>query len=112
MSFVVKMEGLTIRIPEFSQFLRTYRGKIMLVAFIGIQIPLITLILSFSIVNPGVNTIIPYQVWGFVCANAIATALTLSALYNFLSPILITSDILNQYFTQSETDNLPTDLAI
>ncbi|MEL6500029.1 MAG: EAL domain-containing protein [Cyanobacteria bacterium J06623_1] len=111
MSFMVTMEGLTIRTPEFSQFLRTYRGKIMLVAFIGIQIPLITLILSFSIVNPGVNTIIPYQVWGFVCANAIATALTLSALYNFLSPILITSDILNQYFTQSETDNLPTDFS-
>ncbi|MEO1672524.1 MAG: diguanylate cyclase, partial [Cyanobacteria bacterium J06631_2] len=105
------MEGLTIKVPEFSQFLRTYRGKIMLVAFVGIQIPLITLILAISIASPDPNAVISYRFWGFICANAIATALTLYALYNFLSPILVTSDILNRYLSQEKIDNLPTDFS-
>ena len=92
-----------------AQFLRTYRGKIMFVAFIGIQIPLITLLLSTTTIAKTISQPVCYQILGFIGANAIATALTLDSLYKLLSPILITSDVLNKYLND-ETDS-PSDFS-
>ena len=81
----------------------------MFVAFIGIQIPLITLLLSTTTIAKTISQPVCYQILGFIGINAIATALTLDSLYKLLSPILITSDVLNKYLND-ETDS-PSDFS-
>ena len=89
-------------------FPKSYRGKIMLVAFIGTHVPL--LVLTFFVLltsTSSIRTIFPTLSIVFF-ATLIGTALTLYALHHLLSPIIVTSQALRQYFKQQKRIQLPT----
>lgn len=89
-------------------FPKTYRGKIMLVAFLGTHVPLIALVMYavFSS-TPSLETIISTLLITFV-ATLVGTAATLYVLYYLLSPISLTSKTLRQYLQFKERNELPT----
>ena len=90
------------------RFPKTYRGKIMLVAFIGTHIPLIVLIIyavfsyASSLREIALTLLITF------CATLIGTAATLYAIHHLLSPIVLTSKALRQYFKLQKRTELPT----
>ena len=101
--------NLAIKLSTPNEFFRTHRGKIVLMAFIGIQILIITSIFSiqlFIIFDSEVNF---YRVLASIAIEAIASGIILAALYQLLSPILLTTDILNWYLQNGKIDRLPAD---
>ena len=89
-------------------FPKTYRGKIMLVAFIGTHIPLIVLILYAVLSYASSLKQIVLILLITLFATLISTAATLYALYHLLSPIDLTSKVLQQYFKLQKRTKLPT----
>jgi len=81
----------------------------MLVAFIGIQIPSITSVLSTKLFFSLNSEVSSSQILGSIAINAIASGITLAALYRLLSPVLLTSDILNRYLQNGKIGHLPID---
>ena len=73
----------------------------MLITFIGMQIPQITLICYRLLASQ-----ITIKIFWIMLVNAIATAITLLALYNLLSSILVTSNIFNQYLAKEKINRL------
>ena len=101
--------NLAIKLSTPNEFFRTHRGKIVLMAFIGIQILIITSIFSiqlFIIFDSEVNF---YRVLASIAIEAIASGIIFAALYQLLSPILLTTDILNWYLQNGKIDRLPAD---
>ncbi|GBF37080.1 putative bifunctional diguanylate cyclase/phosphodiesterase [Leptospira johnsonii] len=90
------------------RILKTYSGKIMLVAFIGTHVPLITLLLFFvlSTVQDGPTA---FKILGIALVATLAgTAATLLALHKLLAPVFLTSKSLNRYLSERELPDLPT----
>ncbi|WP_367897671.1 putative bifunctional diguanylate cyclase/phosphodiesterase [Leptospira sp. WS58.C1] len=90
------------------RILKTYSSKIMLVAFFGTHVPLITLLLFFIL-----STVQDFQtalkILGIALAATLAgTAATLLALHKLLAPVMLTSRSLNRYLSERELPNLPT----
>jgi EAL domain-containing protein (putative c-di-GMP-specific phosphodiesterase class I)/GGDEF domain-containing protein len=85
-----------------------YRGKMMLVAFIGTHIPLLTLLVAFVLwleLGAGVALV----VIGIALAATLAgTGLTLFILDRLLRPILLTSRALRRFVLHRELPDLPT----
>ena len=88
-------------------FPKTYRGKIMLVAFIGIHIPLIVLIIYavFSYVS-SLEVIVSILIIT-LAATLVGTAVILYVLHHLLSPITLTSKTLRQYLKHRDFTELP-----
>ena len=105
------MDRSSLRLYSFlSRFSRpkTYKGKIMLVAFVGTHVPLLVLLLyavitkSFSIPST-IHLLIVALV-----ATLIGTAATLYAFHLLLAPVALTAQALRKYLDQKILPNLPT----
>ncbi|MEI1280376.1 bifunctional diguanylate cyclase/phosphodiesterase [Leptospira venezuelensis] len=90
------------------RILKTYSSKIMLVAFLGTHVPLITLLLFFVISTvQDIQTAL--KILGIaLVATLVGTAATLLALHKLLTPVVLTSKSLNRYLSEREIPNLPT----
>ncbi|EQA54391.1 putative bifunctional diguanylate cyclase/phosphodiesterase [Leptospira kmetyi] len=89
--------------------LKSYTAKILLIAFLGTHVPLITL-LVYYVVNTGydVKTIIQTLLVALL-ATLGGTGVTLFALHRLLTPITLTSQSLKKYLNEKVLPNLPTD---
>ncbi|TGK03310.1 GGDEF domain-containing protein [Leptospira selangorensis] len=90
------------------RILKTYSSKIMLVAFLGTHVPLITLLLFFVLSTvQDIQTAL--KILGIaLIATLVGTAATLFALHKLLTPVVLTSKSLNRYLSEREIPNLPT----
>ncbi|MEM7756678.1 MAG: EAL domain-containing protein [Cyanobacteria bacterium P01_A01_bin.40] len=79
----------------------------MLAVFLGMQIPLVTLVLSSNLSTTLFATPSSITLWAFALSNVIATVITQYAIYNLSSSILVTSDLLSQYLKPKKLKNLP-----
>ena len=104
------MKANNLRIYKFlSRFLfpKSYLGKIMIVAFFGIQVPLLTLIIYSVFSNPlGYESIIRILIFT-VIASLLGTAFTLYVLYYLLFPVTLASSKLREYITDKKMPDLP-----
>ena len=88
--------------------LKSYKGKIMLVAFVGTHVPLLSLIIYFIIsVSFGFEMKVRVIVIALI-ATLIGTAITFYALHNLLAPISFTVSALREYLSKKKIPNLPT----
>lgn len=84
----------------------SYSGKILLIAFIGTHVPLIVLFIFLTFFYP-----IEYRMVILMCvlvATLGGTAGTLYYIYKILGPIRLTGHALNQYRSEKEKPDLPT----
>lgn len=89
-------------------FPRSYLGKIMIIAFFGTQVPLLTLIIYSVFSNPlGYESIVRILTFTVV-ASLLGTAFTLYILYHLLSPVSLASKNLREYITDKKMPDLPT----
>ena len=87
---------------------RTYRGKIMLVAFIGTHIPLLSL-LALAIWHTELPTEGKVQVLlSALVATLLGTGATLFLLSRLLAPVLMTAKSLRSYLLDQKRPTLPT----
>ncbi|MBD1940582.1 EAL domain-containing protein [Microcoleus sp. FACHB-68] len=86
----------------------SYKGKIMLVAFLGTHVPLLTLLLYFLTTNSS-SFEMTLRVLGIaLVATLTGTLLTLYALHNLLAPVILTFLTLREYSNKKKLPNLPT----
>ena len=86
---------------------RTYGGKILLVAFLGTHIPLLTLVSYVAATNG--DWAATARILGVaLVATLLGTAATLALLHRLLAPITLTHQALRAYITQHEVSRLPT----
>ncbi len=96
-----------IFLSRFS-YLKSYKSKLMIVAFAGTHIPLVTLLFYF-ISSTAVEADAKLKILVIALfATLIATAATLLALYSLLSPIGLTARALQSYRHQKQLPTLPT----
>ncbi len=87
---------------------RTYRGKIMFVAFLGTHIPLLAL-LSISILHTNLPRDGKIQVLLIaLAATLVGTGATLFLLNRLLAPVLLTAQSLRLYLSDKKRPSLPT----
>jgi diguanylate cyclase (GGDEF)-like protein len=100
----IKLYSMLSRLP----FPRSYIGKIMLVAFLGIHLPLLSLIFYF-VISSYVNLIFKFYTLSVaILATILGTAITLYLLYHILASVNLTSTMLRQYVSEKKKPNLPT----
>ncbi|HWP93432.1 MAG TPA: GGDEF domain-containing protein [Thermodesulfobacteriota bacterium] len=100
----IKLYSMLSRLP----FPRSYVGKIMLVAFLGIHLPLLSLIFYF-VISSYVNLMFTFYTLSVaVLATLLGTAVTLYLLYHILAPVNLTSTMLRQYVSEKKKPDLPT----
>jgi diguanylate cyclase (GGDEF)-like protein len=88
-------------------FPKSYRGKILLVAFLGMQIPLLAVTI-YVILGSAVDLGAALKMLGLVLATAIVGfAATLWALSGLLVPIRLTSRTVKAYLDDRRTSELP-----
>ncbi len=88
---------------------KSYVAKIMLVAFLGTHVPLLTLLLSF-IVSSSYSWEMTVRVMSVALFATLAgTAATLYALRQLLTPVLLTSATLQDYLNHKTQPQLPTE---
>lgn len=88
--------------------LNSYKGKIMLVAFVGTHIPLLTL-LTYFVISSSLFVEIKLRIMLIaLLATLIGTALTLYAIHNLLVPITLTFLSLREYINKKKLPSLPT----
>ncbi|MEC4984809.1 MAG: EAL domain-containing protein [Oscillatoria sp. PMC 1068.18] len=86
---------------------KSYLGKIMLVAFLGTHIPLLTLFCyAFSATNLDNDIKIRILLVALI-ATLVGTAITLFTLQRLLLPITLTAKSLRQYLEQNQLPELP-----
>jgi diguanylate cyclase (GGDEF)-like protein len=88
-------------------FPKSYRGKILLVAFLGMQIPLLAVTI-YVVLGSAVDLGAALKMLGLVLATAIVGfAATLWALSGLLVPIRLTSRTVKAYLDDRRTSELP-----
>ena len=97
-AFLAKLPGFKTR----------YIAKIMLVAFIGIHVPLITLLISFLITRSESLTAIIHILSVALIVTLLGTVATLYALSYLLAPVILTSAALKNYLDTRTLAQLPT----
>jgi len=94
-------------LSKFTYF-NSYKGKIMLVAFLGTHVPLLSLLIYFvSSISFTIDVKVRVIAIALL-ATLIGTALTLYALHNLLAPITLTFLALRHYLNSRQLPNLPT----
>ncbi|MCB1176958.1 MAG: EAL domain-containing protein [Leptospiraceae bacterium] len=89
--------------------LKSFTGKIMVVAFLGIHVPLLTLLVYFLISqSKSFNEILPVLIVALI-ATLGGTLLTLFILHSLLFPVRLTSKGLRDYLDNSILPELPLD---
>jgi predicted signal transduction protein with EAL and GGDEF domain len=90
---------------------RSYAGKLLLVAFLGTHVPLLTL-LAFFVGSVSPSAAYTVRVLAVaVMATLAGTIATLYALHRLLAPMLVTQRGLRQYRRDRELPHLPTGFA-
>ena len=87
---------------------RNYRAKIMLTAFIGTHIPLLTMVSYFALKASADWSAVFATVCVTLVATLIGTGVTLFVLNHLLRPVLMTSRTLRTYQEDRDTGSLPT----
>lgn len=86
---------------------KSYKGKIMLVAFVGTHIPLLTL-LAYFVISSSFSWEMKVRIMLIsLLATLVGTALTLYALHNLLAPVTLTFLALREYLNKKTLPNLP-----
>ncbi|MBN3948632.1 MAG: EAL domain-containing protein [Nostoc sp. NMS7] len=98
-------------LANFRWLKKSYTAKIMLVAFLGTHVPLLTLLLSFVISN-SYSLEMTIRVMSIALLATLAgTAATLYALNHLLKPVILTSAALQNYLNTKILPELPTEFA-
>lgn len=88
-------------------YLNSYKGKIMLVAFVGTHVPLLSLLIY--IVSTSFSIDIKVKVIAIALVVTLTgTALTLYALHNLLAPVTLTFLAMRHYLNNRQLSFLPT----
>ncbi len=88
---------------------KSYQGKIMVVAFLGTHVPLLSLLVYFIVVT-SLDFYMAMRVMAIaLVATLIGTAATIYALYKLLAPIRETYSSLREYLNNRTLPNLPTE---
>jgi len=99
-----KLYALLARLP----WLKSYLGKLMLITFLGIHVPLIALVLYLVFAAPtDLRASLSVLVIVLV-ATLFGTVLTLYALYALLRPVSLASKALYEYLDSGRMPSLPT----
>ncbi|MEH1901760.1 MAG: EAL domain-containing protein [Nostoc sp.] len=98
-------------LANFRWLKKSYTAKIMLVAFLGTHIPLLTLLLSFVISNSYSLEMVARVMSVALLATLAGTAGTLYALNHLLKPVILTSAALENYLNTKTLPELPTEFA-
>jgi diguanylate cyclase (GGDEF)-like protein len=86
---------------------KTYKGKIMLVAFLGTHVPLLTLLVYF-VVSSSLSVELTVRVLVIaLLATLIGTGVTLYALNELLAPVILTYLAQKAYINTKKLPNLP-----
>jgi EAL domain-containing protein (putative c-di-GMP-specific phosphodiesterase class I)/GGDEF domain-containing protein len=98
---------------RFYQFLSQFRwlnypGKILVVTFVGIHIPLITAVVVSLIYSVADLATVLAVLGILLAATLVGTGFTLYVLYDLLTPILAASRALRDYRVSRRTPSLPT----
>ena len=107
---MVEEKGLRVysrmsRLP----FPRSYSGKLLLAAFLGIHVPLIALVLYLLALSPPIGFGTKLGVFAVVLvATLLGTCATLCALYLLLKPVSMASEALRGYLDDGKMPALPT----
>ncbi|MBD0335994.1 MAG: EAL domain-containing protein [Cyanobacteria bacterium Co-bin13] len=96
-------------LTRFSPLKKSYIAKIMLVAFLGTHVPLLTLLLSFVLSNAYSWELAMRVLITALLATLVGTAITLWALHTLLAPVTLTSTALQNYLDTKTLPDLPTD---
>ncbi|MHC5725770.1 MAG: putative bifunctional diguanylate cyclase/phosphodiesterase [Nostoc sp.] len=98
-------------LANFRWLKKSYTAKIMLVAFLGTHVPLLTLLLSFLISNSySLEMTIRVMIIALLATLA-GTAATLYALNHLLKPVILTSAALQNYLNTKILPELPTEFS-
>ncbi|MEH2060942.1 MAG: EAL domain-containing protein [Nostoc sp.] len=98
-------------LAHFKCLKKSYTAKIMLVAFLGTHVPLLTLLLSFLISNSYSFEMAARVMSIALLATLAGTAATLYALHHLLNPVILTSAALQNYLNTKTLPELPTEFA-
>ncbi len=102
----------TVRLGLYSLFARivplSYRNKIMLVAFLGTNIPLLALVAWYALASAPSLSEALWVIGVTLVATLVGTGLTLVALNELLQPILMTARGLRRYAVDHTVPALPT----
>ncbi|HEY9738737.1 MAG TPA: bifunctional diguanylate cyclase/phosphodiesterase [Trichocoleus sp.] len=103
--------SLYASLARFGFLHRSYTAKIMLVAFLGIHIPLLALLTSFVSSNTYSWEVTARVLLVALLATLVGTAVTLYALRHLLAPVKLTSLALQEYLSSQKLPELPTEFA-
>ncbi|MCC5636642.1 bifunctional diguanylate cyclase/phosphodiesterase [Nostoc sp. CHAB 5844] len=98
-------------LAKFRLLKNSYTAKIMLVAFLGTHVPLLTLLFCFVTSNSYSWEMAVRVLLIALLATLAGTAATLYALRYLLSPVILTSVALQDYFHTKKLPELPTEFA-
>lgn len=98
-------------LASFPLLKKSYTAKIMLVAFLGTHIPLLSLLLSFVISNSYSLEMTIRVMLIALLATLAGTAVTLYAIHHLLKPVILTSAALQNYLNTKTLPELPTEFA-
>ncbi|MEH1936317.1 MAG: EAL domain-containing protein [Nostoc sp.] len=98
-------------LARFRWLKKSYTAKIMLVAFLGTHVPLLSLLLSFVISNSYSLEMAARVMSVALLATLAGTAATLYALNHLLRPVILTSAALQNYLNTKTLPELPTEFA-
>ncbi|MEH1950986.1 MAG: EAL domain-containing protein [Nostoc sp.] len=96
-------------LARFPLLKKSYTAKIMLVAFLGTHIPLLSLLLSFVISNSYSLEMTIRVMLIALLATLAGTAVTLYAIHHLLKPVILTSAALQNYLNTKALPELPTE---
>ncbi len=96
----MKLYALLSRLPSP----KSYLGKILLVAFVGVHMPLILLVLYLALLPARTGSIVV----ALLFATLLGTAATLYALHALLAPVSLAAGALRDYRERGATPDLPT----
>lgn len=98
-------------LAQFGWLQKSYTAKIMLVAFLGTHVPLLTLLLTFVISNSYSWEMTVRVMVIALLATLAGTAATIYALHHLLAPVILTSAALQDYLNTKKLPELPTQFA-
>ncbi|WP_334942972.1 putative bifunctional diguanylate cyclase/phosphodiesterase [Nostoc sp.] len=98
-------------LAHFGWLKKSYTAKILLVAFLGTHVPLLTLLLSFLLSNSYSLEMAARVMIIALLATLVGTAVTLYALNHLLKPVILTSAALQNYLNTKTLPELPTEYA-
>ncbi|MBD1824034.1 GGDEF domain-containing protein [Cyanobacteria bacterium FACHB-DQ100] len=94
-------------LSRFSLVNKSYVAKIILIAFLGTHIPLLSLLLSFLLSNAYTWEVIVRVLSIALVATLAGTGATLYALHHLLTPVILTSATLQDYLNTQTLPKLP-----